>query len=309
MELKDYKENDVLDLNVLIENLEQREDKKGKPYLSLFVRDRSARYDAKWWNVGDKIADFQAGQVVRLQGKMTVYNEHYQIKVQKLSTVEGAAAEVELYRPVAPLSLAERKTQIYAYIEKIKTPAYHNLLVNLLEQYPEVFQYPAAKSFHHAYTGGLMVHTLSMLQVAESLGKVYPFLNMDLLYAGIFLHDFGKIWEFTSASQVQYSLAGNLEGHITLVVEAIDRYGIAQGEDMQAEAWVLLKHMVLAHHGKKEYGSPVEPQLVEAEVLHFIDHLDASLQMIEQALTQTKPGQFSERIPGLNQRQFYRPLA
>ena len=132
-------------------------------------------------------------------------------------------------------------------------------------------------------------------------------INSSLLYSGVILHDMGKTVELSGPTATSYTLAGNLVGHIVLIdeqiVEACHELKISENQ----EDVLLLRHMILAHHGLLEYGSPVRPHILEAEVLHQIDQLDASIQMLSQALKHTKPGQFSEKIFGMDGRAFYRP--
>lgn len=171
----------------------------------------------------------------------------------------------------------------------------------------DFFSYPAAKRNHHALAGGLSYHTISMLQVGRALLKIYPEVNASLLLGGIILHDMGKTIELSGAIATEYTLKGKMMGHIVIVDELIDRACAELGFDPDSEPVLLLKHVVLAHHGKLEYGSPVAPQLLEAELIHHIDNMDATFNMIATALAKVEPGNFSEAIYPLDRRQFYKP--
>jgi 3'-5' exoribonuclease len=168
------------------------------------------------------------------------------------------------------------------------------------------FQYPAASKIHHGYMGGLAEHTLGMAAVAEDICSLYPQLNRDLLIAGVLVHDLGKTAELGGLIQSEYSEEGKLCGHISIghawLVEVADEKGLATAEET-----LLLRHMILSHHGKLEYGSPMTPEIPEAEVLSLIDNLDARLNTLKTALEGVKPGQWTSRIFALENRQFYKP--
>ena len=147
----------------------------------------------------------------------------------------------------------------------------------------------------------------AMLRIAKTLAAQYKDINKPLLYAGIILHDMGKIIELSGPISTEYTLEGNLLGHIVIVDEEITKACIALKIDEKSEDVLLLKHMVLAHHGQLDYGSPVRPKLREAEILFMIDNLDATINMLNTALNRTEPGSFTERIFGLDNRTFYNP--
>ena len=193
---------------------------------------------------------------------------------------------------------------------ELTNPYFRRIVHNILGKYQEAFfEYPAAKRHHHAFVGGLSYHTLSMLRLAKSIAGQYPQINRSLLFAGVIIHDIGKTMELSGAIGTEYTLKGNLLGHIVIMDEEITKACEELGIDENQEEVLLLKHLVLAHHGKLEYGSPVRPQLLEAEVLHHIDLLDATITMMSNALDKTEPGAFSERVFGLDNRSFYKPLS
>ena len=165
--------------------------------------------------------------------------------------------------------------------------------------------YPAAVKNHHNYVGGLAYHTLSMARLAESVLAMYPYLNRDLLLAGILLHDLGKTIELSEPVLPEYTAAGNLLGHISLMSNLIDREAVRQKVENTEEV-MLLKHLILSHHGKMEYGSPVVPMVPEAEVLTILDNLDARLVMMKDSIDQTLPGMFGPRVFALDNRMIYR---
>lgn len=210
--------------------------------------------------------------------------------------------------PAAPCSQEQLEGEINQYVKAITNPTWQRIVEFMLRQFHDAFfTYPAAKTNHHAFLGGLAYHTVSILRLAEAVGEQYPDVRRDLLYAGAILHDLGKTVELTGPVATQYTVAGNLLGHIVLIDERIVETCAALGIDQYSEDALLLRHMVIAHHGLLEYGSPERPALLEAEILHHLDDLDATIQMVNGALSQTEQGQFSARIFGLDNRRFYRP--
>lgn len=144
-----------------------------------------------------------------------------------------------------------------------------------------------------------------MLRQAKALCDIYPILNRSLLYSGIILHDLGKVKELSGPVATSYTVEGNLLGHISIVSDEIAQ--VAKEHNIEGEEVLLLRHLVLSHHGKLEYGSPKLPMVKEAEILHFIDNIDARMMMFEKHLKKVDKGQFTERIFALENRQFYKP--
>lgn len=191
---------------------------------------------------------------------------------------------------------------------EITNPKWNRIVRYLLNKYHDsFFSFPAAKKNHHAFSGGLAFHTVSMLRLAKAIAKEYDVLNESLLYAGVLLHDLGKVKELSGPIATKYTLEGNMIGHIVIVDEEIVKACEILQIDYNSEEVILLRHMILSHHGLLEYGSPVRPHIMEAEVLHQIDQLDASIQMMKSSLSHTESGEFSERIFGLDGRNFYKP--
>ena len=152
---------------------------------------------------------------------------------------------------------------------------------------------------------GLAYHVVSMLDLAKAIAMLYPSLNKDLLYAGVILHDLGKVMELSGPVSTVYTVEGNLLGHITIMITEIGK--AADELDIKAEEIMILQHLVLSHHGKAEWGSPKPPLVREAEVLHYIDNIDAKINMMDRALEKVNPGEFTERVFALDNRSFYKP--
>jgi len=170
---------------------------------------------------------------------------------------------------------------------------------------PEILVFPAASKNHHDYASGLLDHVVSMLRLGKAICDLYPTLNKDLIYSGIILHDIGKVKELSGPIATTYTIEGNLLGHISIMVDEIGQ--AAKELEIDGEEVTILKHIVLSHHGKEEWGSPKKPMIQEAEILHYIDNVDAKMNMLTRALSKTKPGEFTERLFALDNRSFYKP--
>jgi 3'-5' exoribonuclease len=308
--LLDYNDGEELELVVLIKNSQLRHTKKGKLYLALTFGDSSGEIHGNFWDASNQDATmFSAGTIVELDGKREEYQSQPQIKIYSLRVVgpeEGY--DLKQFIKSAPEKISTMQEEINQYVLEISNPVWHRIVRFLLKKWHQrFFDYPAGKSNHHAVRGGLAYHTLSMLRDAKALADNYPQVNRSLLYAGCILHDMGKVLELTGPVATQYTTEGNLIGHLVLIDEQIMIAAHELGIDSESEDLLLLRHMVLAHHGKYEYGSPKLPALLEAELLHRIDDLDAAVYAITNALQHTRPGSFTDSIMSQGGRKFYRP--
>ncbi|WP_303753742.1 3'-5' exoribonuclease YhaM family protein [Enterococcus sp. S86.2] len=308
--LKDLAVDEEFQAFLLIKNADVRLAKNGKKFIAFTFQDTSGTIDGKFWDASEEeINKFEAGKVVALQGKRELYNGNPQVKIIHLRLARAdEPSEPTQYMERAPLKKEEMEEEINQTLFEIINPHWNRIVRFLLNKYQkEFFDYPAAKRNHHAFAGGLAYHTVSMLRLAKAIVKEYPELNPSLLYAGVILHDLGKVIELSGPMSTEYTLVGNLVGHLVLVDEEITKACITLKFDENEEDIVVLRHMVLAHHGLLEYGSPVRPRIMEAEILHQIDNLDASMQMMLTSLRQTQPGNYSDRIFGMDNRSFYLP--
>lgn len=295
---------------VLIKNADVRTAKNGKTFIAFTFQDTSGSIDGKFWDASsEEIQRFEVGRVVHLTGKREVYQGNPQVRIYKLRlTNPEEPNDPNLFMERAPVKKETMEEEINQVLFEITNPHWNRIVRFLLNKYKrEFFEYPAAKKNHHAFVGGLAYHTTTMLHLGKSLVKEYPQLDGALLFAGIILHDLGKVIELSGAMSTEYTVVGNLVGHLVLVNEEITKACLALKIDESAEDIVVLRHMVLAHHGQLDYGSPVRPRIMEAEILHQIDNIDASMQMLTNAISKTEVGDYTERIFGMDNRSFYVP--
>lgn len=281
---------------------------QGKDYMTLYLQDKSGDIEAKLWTVTkDDMKILKPEIIVWVKGDVINYRGRKQMKVNqfRLATAEDGV-KTQDFVDGAPLSPNEIQDELSHFILEIENAHLQRITRHLLKKYQDkFFTYPAASSHHHNFAGGLSYHVLTMLKIAKSLCDIYPLLNRSLLYSAIILHDIGKVRELSGPVATTYTVEGNLLGHISIasdeVAEAAKELGIDSEEVM------LLRHMILAHHGKMDFGSPKLPHLKEAEILFFIDNIDAKMNMFDKAFKKTEKGQFTERIFGMDNRQFYNP--
>lgn len=309
-QLFDFQNGADLNIPVLIKSAEVRIAKNGKKFIAFNFQDASGHISAKFWDAQEADIDqYKAGVVVLLHGKRELYQGNPQIKIynMRLATQEEGNNPAN-YQEHAPETADDMGDELNDFIFKITNPNWNRIVRKLLADHKEAFlTYPAAKSNHHAFTGGLAFHTLSILRLAQSVADQYQSVNKSLLFAGAILHDLGKTIELSGPVSTEYTMEGNLIGHIVLVDEALVQAAQELKIDIHQEDMIMLRHMILSHHGLLEYGSPVRPGLLEAQILHNLDDMDAQINMLTTAYQHIEPGTFTERLFGMDNRRFYRP--
>jgi 3'-5' exoribonuclease len=310
IDLSKVKKGDSLLGYLFIKSQTVKTSANGSRYFNMTLTDRHFNgMNAKMWDVQPVDEDeFVEGKLVKIKAKVQEYNNNLQIIVNRMRlTNEGDDVSVNEFVETAPADIDAMYQDLLDTIAGFKNQDLKTLVGTMIQDKKAALMYfPAAKRMHHAYKGGLLFHTWSMLRDAKALAPLYPFLDADLLYAGVMLHDLGKSVEMLSdenGSVSDYSKEGKLLGHIITGVVAIDEYGKKLGTD--PEIVLELKHMVLSHHYEPEYGSPVKPMFAEAEMLHYLDVIDARMNTMEKVQSNTKAGDFSEKVWGLEGIQVY----
>ena len=306
MLIKDFKDGQSIRQAFLVNQVSKGLTASGQPYLTIHLQDKSGQIEAKFWDVKAEIESLiEVGAFLQVDGDVAAYRQMLQIRVNQIQRLNPDSVNLEDFTMTAPVPLKTMEAELAKVISKINDKDYLIITKTLIQQsYDAFITYPAAVRNHHEYTSGLLYHTLSMIKVAESLMPLYPKLNPDLIYSGILLHDLGKTIEFTSAVIPKYSIEGKLIGHLQFMAAKIQALGDHLKVDR--EKVMLLQHIVLAHHGKPEFGSSVTPLTKEALFVHMVDDFDAKMTMMDKALDQTEPGQFTNRIFALDDRSFYK---
>lgn len=280
----------------------------GKPFMSLLLQDRSGDIEAKLWDTNEEHEQmYQAQVIVRVGGEIHDYRGKNQLRVKQIRVARPEESiSISDLLPSSATPKEELFEELTKFFFDIKNPTISRITRHIMKKYQEqILVFPAATKNHHDYASGLLDHVVSMLRLSRSICDLYPTLNRDLMYAGVILHDIGKVIELTGPVGTAYTVEGNLLGHISIMVNEI---GVAAKElDVDGEEVMLLQHLVLSHHGKEEWGSPKKPMIQEAEMLHYIDNIDAKMNMLTRALDRTNPGEFTERLFPLDNRSFYKP--
>jgi 3'-5' exoribonuclease len=276
----------------------ERRNGRSGPFLVLLLQDVSGSIDAKLFNEVDTLtAEFDAGEFVAVQGKGNLFNGRLELVVDRIRRVipsdTGAGFREEDCIPASPRPLDEMWAELMARIESVEDARIRRVLERVVELHGERLRiWPAARQVHHAYRSGLLEHVLKIMEIAVRLAESYG-LRRDMVIAGALLHDIGKLEELTYDPAIDYSLEGNLIGHIVIGTRIL-RDVVRELPDVPAELASELEHMILSHHGSKELGSPVKPMTAEAIVLAAADDLDAKLQQVRQHLADdTSTGRFT----------------
>ncbi|WZY00832.1 3'-5' exoribonuclease YhaM [Bacillus sp. FSL W7-1360] len=279
-----------------------------KPFLTLILGDQTGEIEAKLWGINEKDeTTFCNKTMVHVRGEVIDYRGRLQLKISSIRQVTADDhVKIEDLIRTAPLQKDDMLAVINEFIFDIRNPNLQRLTRALIKKHEQAFlESPAATRNHHEFMSGLAYHVVSMLNLAKSIVNLYPDIDQDLLYAGVILHDLGKVRELSGAIDTTYTVEGTLIGHISIIAAEIAE--TAKELHIDGEEVVALQHLVLSHHGKGEWGSPKSPMIREAEVLHLIDQFDARITMMNDALVNIEPGQFSERVMALEQRRFYKP--
>ena len=258
---------------------------RGGEYLAVVLQDTTGEIGAKVFQDVNTIQhEFDAGEFVKAQGRGNAFNQKLELVLEKIRRVIPDRDALDGFReedciPVSPRSGEDMWRELQSRLGEVRDPHIRTLLARVIEKHGDRLRiWPAAQKVHHAYKGGLLEHVLKILEVALFLADAYG-ANRDIVLAGVILHDIGKLEELVYDVATEYSLEGNLVGHITIGVGMV-RQIIAEMPDFPAELEAQLIHLILSHHGAREKGSPVEPMTVEAFILAAADDLDATIHQV-----------------------------
>jgi 3'-5' exoribonuclease len=305
--IKDFKDGDRVFQPFLITNVSKGMTASNVAYLNVTLQDKSGTLEGKKWDMtpeDEKV--FEVGSFALIEGDVLSYRSNLQMKIVEGKRLNEKEMDVSQFTMAAPVPLATLEAHLKKVLASFTDEAYGAIVKSLIQKhYDRFIVYPAATRNHHEYTHGLLYHTLSMVTHAEPLIAYYQPLNRDLVIAGILLHDLGKTIEFSSPVIAKYTVEGRLIGHISIMVSEIRE--TAQTLKIAEEKSLLLQHIVLSHHGKPEFGSPIMPLTKEALLVSMVDDLDAKMNMVSKALDQVNPGEFTARVFTLDDRSFYKP--
>lgn len=301
--------NGTVDSFWLITDCKIKKTAKGSTFLDLTLSDKSTEINGKLWDYNEQLhGKFESGELVKIRGSISQYNGQDQLTVNRIrKAVSADNIDPSDFVKSAEFSGDAMLSEITAVIDAMKNEDIKRLTEAIISDYrTKLLYWPAAFKLHHAIRGGLLMHTLSVLRLAQSVAALYPFLNNDLLFAGAILHDIAKTEEFEvtdTGLASDYSVEGNLLGHLARGAIIIDEYSKKLNIDRKIS--VMLQHMVLSHHGEPEFGAAVRPAFAEAEILSQLDRLDATIYEMSEAVSKTAPDGFSDRVWCLDNRKLY----
>ena len=291
---------------LIVRQSEQRAASNGSRYLDMTLGDRSGEVNAKLWD--GAVPPPPVGAVVKVRGLMQEYNGRLQFRVEKLRKAEADdevdIAELTLSAPDDPNEMMKKVSSV---IEAMKNNDIRSICREMIKMAGgTLLFFPAAQKLHHAERSGLLHHITGMLSLCDAVLSVYPSINADLLRAGIIVHDLSKITEMNAdiyGTVSDYTADGLLVGHLVRGVAQLSR--AAETAGVTGEAVLLMEHMIISHHSEPEYGSPRKPMFIEAELLHWIDLIDARMNEMNGIVARTPAGSFSEKIWSLDRRVYH----
>ena len=280
--------------------------KNGSQFLDGTLEDRTGTIDFKYWDYQGPITSAEAGKVVKVRAESRDYQGSVQLTITNIRVAQPTDPyDVEELVPKAPIDENEAMLQVRDLLSRMLDGDYRRICETMLDRCAYAFKrIPAAKTVHHGFIGGLLMHTSYMMRAAEFYAAMYgELINHDLLIAGTFLHDMAKREEFLFSDLgivTDYSTKGMLLGHLVMGAEDVGEVGKELG--VPEEKIVLLQHMLLSHHGRPEYGVPVVPMTAEAELLSQLDMIDSRMEIYRETYAKMEPGTFSERIFALERK-------
>jgi 3'-5' exoribonuclease len=285
-----------------------RSRKDGGQYLALTLGDRTGQVESRMWeNFADSVSTFDEGDVVKVRGEVCRYNGKVQINLEKLRLANAEEFELADYVPRTQHDVEQMWSKLVSCVDSFTDSDLQSLLRSFIDDpiFATAFrEAPAARSLHHAWLGGLLEHVVSLIGICELAARHYPEINRDLLLTGAILHDVGKLEELTWGTSFDYTLEGQLVGHITMGIGMIQRK-LQMLPGFPPRLRLLVEHMVLSHHGKLEFGSPKLPMIPEAIVLNFLDDMDAKMQLMRSIFERheaegAEPGEMTEWVRAMD---------
>jgi len=317
--ITDLAANQLVEGVFAIQNCQLGQTRNGKPFIKCLLADKTGRTPGRMWNASEELFSIlPTDGFVWIEGQVQPYQGEMQIIIQQIEPATPSDADLLELLPCTKHDIDEMFAEVRDRLGTIEHPGLAALTARYLEddELMELFRRaPAAMTLHHAYIGGLLEHTLSLLRLAEVFCPLYPQLNRDIMLAGLFIHDLGKCAELTWERGFGYSDDGQLVGHIARGVVWLQRKAedaAALGTPVPEAVLRVLHHIILSHHGKAEFGALKIPATPEAIAISLLDNLDAKVHMAilhgrgENGKSEEAGGHFTEKIWALETR-IYRP--
>ena len=278
-----------------------RHTRAGDLYLDLILRDNSGTVPAKVWDKVDEFNEkFSAGNPVAIKGNIESFKDRLQLVIKKINIASVKnygryGFDPSLIVPTSPYNPNKMWKRVVQIIGKMKNPFLKKIVSNIFREHKDkLLIHPASVMMHHNYRSGFLEHILSMAKIAEKLTPIYK-LDQDLVMAGVLLHDIGKLTEISSSLEAEYTDEGNFIGHIVIGRDMV-REACAKIKGFPKILQQQLEHIILSHQGKFEWQSPKQPSFEEALLVHFIDNMDAKMNLMKLALEEDQQdGKWTDR--------------
>jgi 3'-5' exoribonuclease len=290
-------DNQVVTTYFCLSSLQVRDRKQGGQYLALTLSDKTGQIEGRMWEeYTDSLQHCSEGCYVKVQGQISKYQGKFQITLTKMRSAADSEIEISDFIPSTQYDIDEMYAELIGYVDAFKNAHLRDLVHVFLDDdsIGTAFRTaPAAKRLHHAWIGGLLEHVLTLVRVCLATAPFYPEVDPDLLLTGAILHDIGKVRELSWKSSFSYTLEGQLIGHISIAQGMLHEKIAELNARPEATPFpdrlrLLVEHMILAHHGKLEFGSPKLPMTPEAILLSALDDLEAKFQAMRNEFAAAK---------------------
>ena len=308
--VKDMVPGDKVEGFYILKEAYQKISSNGKPFLSAVIADKTGTMDVKVWDYAGPVGTQEdVGKIIKVRGDVSEFKGNPQLSLSniRMALPEDNCDTVRLVA-AAPIDKDETVRKVRALVDSMEDPDYRQVARTMLERHLEAFaSIPAAKSVHHSFLSGLLMHTANMMAMADFLsGQYASVIDRSLLLTGTLLHDFAKEIEFRFSDLgivTDYSVKGQLLGHLVMGAQEVAQVCAELGTP--EEKSLLLQHMILSHHGEPEYGAAVKPMFAEAELLSYIDMVDSRMEIYAELLPSVAEGSFSGRVFTLDKRIYH----
>ncbi|OQX70559.1 MAG: 3'-5' exonuclease [Candidatus Cloacimonas sp. 4484_275] len=306
-ELQNYLNKEIISY-FLVTQKELRQDKNDNYFIRLKITDKTGSITGNVWNNAKPISEmFEEGDVIKIKAKVVSFNTQIQLSITKIRKMENEEFDLTNFLETTTKDIDELSDKLFSYIDNLENEYLKKLLLIIFED-KEFFNLfakaPAAKNWHHNYIGGLLEHTVSVVQICDFASKMYP-VNKDILITGAILHDIGKVFEYNVKTVIDFSVQGRLIGHIPLGDQFVCEKAAAVN-NFPEDLLMKIRHLILSHHGEYEKASARLPQTIEAVVLHYADNLDAQTVGVKQLIEANQnPNAKWTEFDRLNERYYY----
>lgn len=308
--VKDMVPRDKVEGFYILKEAYQKISSNGKPFLSAVIADKTGTMDVKVWDYAGPVGTQEdVGKIIKIRGDVSEFKGNPQLSLSniRMALPEDNCDTVRLVA-AAPIDKDETVRKVRTLVDSMEDADYRQVARTMLERHLETFaSIPAAKSVHHSFLSGLLMHTANMMAMADFLsGQYASVIDRSLLLTGTLLHDFAKEIEFRFSDLgivTDYSVKGQLLGHLVMGAQEVAQVCAELGTP--EEKSLLLQHMILSHHGEPEYGAAVKPMFAEAELLSYIDMVDSRMEIYAELLPSVAEGSFSGRVFALDKRIYH----